>query len=126
MNEVEVINCVSAWLVETGYTINQQHVGHEPGIDIEADRAGNHRVVEAKGDGNAQNQNAQRLVNFHTGLGQLLKSMNDAQSQYSIALPDSPPWRELWSSVPRIVRRMLNLSALFAGEDGHVDEVWLA
>jgi hypothetical protein len=40
-------------------------------------------------------------VNYFLGvLGELLFRMNDAEAKYSIALPDVPQFRKLWSGVP--------------------------
>jgi hypothetical protein len=61
-------------------------------------------------------------VNYFLGvLGELLFRMNDAASKYSIAVPDVPQFRKLWSRFPAEAKSRLRITALFVSETSVVE-----
>ncbi|MCZ7385479.1 MAG: hypothetical protein O8C63_12140 [Candidatus Methanoperedens sp.] len=51
--------------------------------------------IECKGETKAIN------IDFNTGLGQILKKMEDEDSKYAIALPDIPSFRKQAEQIPK-------------------------
>ena len=94
--------------------------GRERGIDIEALRGAERWIIECKGTGSlAPMQN-----NYFVGvIGELMQRMSDDRAKHSIAFPDLPKFRRLWSELPRTVKERLRLSALFVSGDGNVAEL---
>jgi hypothetical protein len=48
----------------------------------------------------------------------------DQRAKHSIALPDLPKFQRLWSELPLLVKRRLELTALFVLRDGIVVELY--
>src|SRR5207249_8057046 len=95
------------WTVEVAW-------GRTRGIDIVALRGAERWVIECKGIGSlAPMQN-----NYFVGvIGELTQRMSDDRAKHSIAFPDVPKFRRLWSELPAMVKERLQLSALFVAED---------
>jgi len=103
------------WAVEVAW-------GKQRGIDVVAIRGTERWIIECKGTGSlGPMQN-----NYFVGvLGELLQRMSGEASKHSIALPDVPKFRRLWSELPGNVKTKLALSALFVSRDGTVIELTL-
>jgi hypothetical protein len=48
--------------------------------------------------------------------------MSVPTAQYSIALPDMPQYRRLWSRLPDLAKARTGISALFVAEDGTITQ----
>jgi len=70
--------------------------------------------IECKGETSSIN------VDFNTGLGQILKKMEDENSMYALALPDTPSFRKQVEQVPNQVLKKLNLHWIWVNEKGEV------
>jgi hypothetical protein len=57
---------------------------------------------------------------FMQMIGELLTVMDDRAAVYSLALPDTEPFRGLWDSVPLLARDRLGVTALFIDPSGRV------
>ena len=63
-------------------------------------------------------------VNYFLGvMGELLQRMNNPDAKHSIALPDLPQFRKLWSRLPALAKQRTGISALFVDASGRVEEV---
>jgi hypothetical protein len=51
-----------------------------------------------------------------------MQRMTDEQAKHSIAFPNAPKFRRLWSEFPVNVKERLKLSALFISDNGAVIE----
>jgi hypothetical protein len=63
------------------------------------------------------------INSFVSALGQILQRMDDSSCKYSIALPDTRPFRRLWERVPRLAKSRTGITALFISETGEVKEI---
>jgi len=116
MSEDEVKRAVADWLEAAGWSVVVRW-GRERGIDIEARRGGERWVIEAKGCGSL---GAMRVNYFLSMLGETLQRMDDPGAHHSIALPDMPQFRGLWSRLPQLAKTRTGISAIFVGEGGAV------
>ena len=44
--------------------------------------------------------------------------MDDPRSKYSIAFPDTEPFRRLWERLPALVKNKIEITALFVNQRG--------
>jgi hypothetical protein len=106
-------------LTSKGWMIRSIAWGKKPGIDIEAECAGQRWLIEVKGIGSR----SQMRANYFLGvLGELLCRMTDRDAKYSIAVPDVPQFRNLWRRLPAETKSRTRITALFVGEAGVVEE----
>jgi hypothetical protein len=63
------------------------------------------------------------INSFVSVLGQTLQRMDDENYKYSIALPDTKPFRRLWERLPPLVKSRTGITALFVHETGRVEEI---
>ena len=107
------------WLEKDGWS-SKIAWGKERGIDIDASRNSERWIIEVKGIGSR----SEMRVNYFIGmLGETLQRMSDPSAKYSIAVPDVPQFRGLWSRLPAVAKSRTTITALFVAEDGSVDEV---
>lgn len=105
LSEDEVKLAVGAALVREGWNVGTRW-GRAHGIDIEATRAGERLVLEAKGEGSRP----EMCVNFFLGaLGEVLQHMESPDACYGLALPAHRQFAGLVSRLPAWVRARLNL-----------------
>ncbi len=78
---------------------------------------GEHWLVEAKG------QTSSVGLDFHTGLGQLVKQMDDANCNYALAMPATPQFIRQCQSVNLWVRIQLHLYWLIVADDQKVNVI---
>lgn len=111
-NEGFVQGALDKHFAALGFTVPG---GSRADIDLLNPETGQHWVVEAKGDtkGNAG-------LDFKTGLGQLLLRMNEPETMYGVALPDTPRFVALCNRISERVRLRLNLHCLFVDGDSTV------
>ena len=119
LSEDDVKRSLQVWLEASGWQVSVIW-GRGRGIDVEAKRAGERWVIEAKGCGSL---NPMRVNYFVSMLGELLQRMNDPNAYYSIALPDMKQFRGLWQRLPELAKSRSRISALFVTESGQVEEV---
>lgn len=122
MREDFVKESLKQWLTSDGWTTNIAW-GKTQGIDVEAKKAGGRWLIEAKGEGVIP----QACRNsFFTVLGDILQRMNDPTAKYSIALPDTKVFRNLWQRLPTTAKDRLQLSLLLVDDQGkvtHLDQI---
>ncbi|MGD0696493.1 MAG: hypothetical protein ABSB82_16855 [Terriglobia bacterium] len=95
--------------------------GQTKGIDVEAKKASERWVIEAKGWGKGSEQ--QQGNYFLTALGELLQRMERDDTKYSLAFPDIPRYRALWDRLPSFAKRRTGISCLFVDSEAQVVEV---
>lgn len=119
LSENDAKRKLQAWLEAAGWEVTVRwDRGH--GVDIDAKRDGKRWVIECKGRGSLD---AMRVNYFLAVLGELLQRMDDQAARYSIALPDMKQFRGLWSRLPGIAKSRTQITALFVGPTGDVEEV---
>jgi hypothetical protein len=101
---------LAIYLATQGWTVRCVAWGKNPGVDMEAEFNGQRWLIEVKGIGSRPQMRANY---FLAVLGELVFRMNDAAAKYSIALPDVPQFRRLWSRVPAEAKARLRITALF-------------
>ena len=109
LSEDKVKQAVVRWLDRDGW-VSEVAWGRRQGIDIEARRADERWVIEAKGCGSSQ---AMRVNYFLAALGETLQRMNRNDAGYAIALPDMPQYRRLWERLPALAKMRTRIGALF-------------
>lgn len=107
LSEDQVKAFLEQWLLSSGWTPAVAW-GHAFGIDIEAHRGGARWMIEVKGCGSRQ---PMRVNYFLAMLGELLQRMNDPRAKYSIAVPDMPQYRALWSRLPLLAKEHTGITA---------------
>ena len=119
MTEDRVKSALVAMLEPSGWSVEVAW-GKKRGIDIVALRGEERWVIECKGTGSlAPMQN-----NYFVGvIGELMQRMSDRRAKHSIAFPNLPKFRRLWSELPAVAKERLQLTALFVSEDGSVLEL---
>jgi hypothetical protein len=119
MTEDEVKAALVAMLEQKGWSVEVAW-GRQRGIDIVALREVERWVIECKGTGSLAPMQNNYFVSV---VGELMQRMSDDRAQHSIAFPDVPKFRRLWSELPMMVKWRLQLSALFVANDGSVVEL---
>lgn len=113
ITEDDVKAAVSRWLGGNGFEVAVAW-GHDPGIDIEAQRGVERWVIEAKGTGGYD----QMSRNYFFGvIGSLLQRMTDEHAHYALAMPDVPPFINLVARFPELARRRTQLWFLLVRRD---------
>jgi hypothetical protein len=59
-------------------------------------------------------------IDFNTGLGQLLKGMEDSSSRYGLAMPDIVPFRKQTTKIPHRIKKLLNITWIWIKKDGTI------
>lgn len=119
MSEEDVKRNVKKWLEADGWDVGVNWE-HGRGIDIEAKRGNERWVIEAKGSGS---RNPIKHIYFLTVLGETLQRMDDPETHYGIALPDTYKFRKLWTRLPDLAKSRMRIKALFVGAGGNIDLV---
>ncbi len=119
LTEDQVKAAVAMMLTTQGWSPDIKW-GKARGIDIVATRGSERWVIECKGTGSlAPMQN-----NYFVGvIGELVQRMGDPDAKHSVALPDMPKFRRLWSELSPLVKQRLGVTALFVAADGTVNEL---
>ncbi|OGA47469.1 MAG: hypothetical protein A3G24_14425 [Betaproteobacteria bacterium RIFCSPLOWO2_12_FULL_62_13] len=109
---------LESWLHTSGWRAKIAW-GNSRGADIIATRGSERWVIEVKGIGSRP----EMRVNYFIGiLGEILQRMDDANSKYSIALPDVAQFGRLWDHLPRVAKERTGITALFVNERGEILE----
>jgi len=101
------------WICEVAGTTNH-------GIDIEAKRGTERWVIETK---SSEDTTHDIINSFVSSLGEILQRMDDRNCKYSVALPDTKPFRRLWERLPVLVKKKTGITALFVSQTGTVKEL---
>jgi hypothetical protein len=119
MSEDQVKTALKTMLERDGWSVEVAW-GRARGIDIVALRGTEKWVIECKGTGSIPPMQNNYFVGV---IGELMQRMSDECAKHSIAFPDVPKFRRLWSELPAMVKDRLKLSALLVSEDGTVLEI---
>jgi MarR family protein/restriction endonuclease len=120
MTEDQVKAALVSMLEQKGWSVEVAW-GRQRGIDIVALRGAERWVIECKGTGSLAPMQKNYFVSV---VGELMQRMSDDRAKHSIAFPDVPKFRRLWSELPPMVKQRLQLSALFVANDNSVLELW--
>lgn len=91
---------LAEWLI-TDRWVPEVRWGKNRGIDIDARRGTEHWIIEVKGIGKYQ---PMRVNYFLGGLAEVLQRMDDPVARYSVAFPDIPQYRGLWTRLPQLAK----------------------
>ncbi|NCB26391.1 MAG: hypothetical protein EOM62_13090 [Bacteroidia bacterium] len=103
---------IEKYFNEQGY--RQIKEGHS---DLVCVREETKWVVEAKG------VTTDIGLDFRTGLGQLVQRMVEPETNYAIAVPQTPQFIKQCSQIPKWVRVSLNIHFLLIDEQGNVQTI---
>lgn len=120
MKEDSVKRAVAKWLKQKRWKVTDVAMGHKRGVDIRAKRGAIHWSIEAKGCGA---HSTARTNYFVSVLGEVLQNMNRRNTKYSLAFPDIPQFKKLWTRLPTLAKRRLKLTALFVSRRRKVVEM---
>lgn len=132
MKEHKVQEVLIEWLQRQGYSVAENvDTGSGNKIDLVAKSEHVEWLVEAKGD--YDKKTAQYIVNFDTGIGQLLKSISrlDERTKYAIAIPISRTergeklsYRQILPKYRRsLAFKVLNIHLLLVRDDKSVEVI---
>jgi hypothetical protein len=105
----------------TSHGWEQESNGLAPSHDvtIKVKRGAERWVIEMRGAGTL---NPEITSSFVAILGRVLQRMDEKNCKYSIALPDTKPFRRLWERLPALAKNRTGITVLFVGRGGAVDE----
>lgn len=112
LSEDEIKEVVESWLKADGWETKVAW-GKAQGIDIDARRGLERWIIEVKGPGSRQ---PMRVNYFISILGETLQRMSDPTARYSIAFPDLPQYRNLWSRLPDLAKSRTGISIIFVSK----------
>jgi hypothetical protein len=88
-------------------------------IDVTVKRGAEKWIIEIKG---TKPLTHEIISSFVSILGRTLQRMDDEKCKYSIALPDTKPFRRLWERLPILAKNRTGITALFVNPAGIVSE----
>jgi hypothetical protein len=112
LSEDEIKEVIDSWLQVDGWETKVAW-GKAQGIDIDARRGLERWIIEVKGPGSRQ---PMRVNYFISILGETLQRMSDPTARYSIAFPDLPQYRNLWSRLPDLAKSRTGISIIFVSK----------
>ena len=112
MKEDELFDPMIAYLKKEGYSIPEQHRGHERGTDIVATKDDYKLLLELKGD-------TQSKDDFGTGILQIMKKMNGLSSdKYALGVTEN--YRKLAARCKFSLQK-LKINVYIVNENGSVE-----
>ncbi|HEY3713701.1 MAG TPA: hypothetical protein VGL39_04165 [Jatrophihabitantaceae bacterium] len=103
LSEDTVKTAVKAHLEAHGWSVRVAW-GRSHGVDIDAHRAAEHLLLEAKGGA----IDPPEQVNYFLGaIGELVQRLRDPGTQYGLALPDNLQYRRLIRRLPALARERI-------------------
>lgn len=114
LSEEEIKTLLNDWLISEGWETSVAW-GKTPGIDIDATRGDERKVIEVKGPGSRP---PMRVNYFLAILGETLQRMDDPKAEYIIALPDLPQYRGLWGRLPKLAKTRTGISLILVARSG--------
>lgn len=110
-NEGFVQSAIESYFKSQGFT--KLEVKH---VDLVCINEKNEKwVIEAKGDSSSVG------VDFNTGLGQILKRMDEPGCHYALAVPNIPKYINQINKIPKRVRNLLGLCWIMVSENATID-----
>jgi hypothetical protein len=104
------------YLISQGWSTEiTRRITHE--IDIVANRDDMRWVIAVRGG-----ESRDFVESFDSILGSAVHIMEDPNKKYSVALPDTMPFRRLWERLPVLAKTRTSITALFVSESGKVTE----
>jgi hypothetical protein len=103
LTEDEVLDAVTAQLIEAGWTIAARARTNQPGDDLVAERDGERIIIEAKGGGSSKEHTSRYGQPFSRGqvrhhvamaVARALRVVSRAEASAGVAFPDAPLHRE--------------------------------
>jgi len=88
-------------------------------IDIKARRGIDEWIIEVKG---SESFKPSIVNSYLLVLGEILQRMSDEKCKYSVALPDTEPFRRLWERLPHLAKERTRITVLFVNPAGNVTE----
>jgi len=116
LSENKIKQILRNYLIALGWNAEVTHRTNY-GIDILAYRGEEEWVISVKGD-----ESTDYVTSFITILGVAVHMMEDSKKKYSIALPDTTPYRNLWKRLPAFAKERTRITALMVNENGTVIE----
>jgi hypothetical protein len=110
---------MEAFLVSDGW-VPDVSFGRSHVVDIEAKRGTDKWIIKVKG---SSSLNPEIINSFVSVLGEILQRMDDQKCKYSLALPDTKPFRRLWERLPTLAKERTGITALFVSQTGKVTEI---
>lgn len=110
-SEAFVQKSVERYFKNQGFSILEKI----PYLDVHAKKEDEEWRVECKGKTSVIG------LDLDTGIGQILRRMNDENANYAVAIPDIPGFRNATARLPKRVRRILNLHWIWVKENGEVE-----
>ncbi|MGY3531159.1 hypothetical protein [Bradyrhizobium sp. USDA 4452] len=118
LSEDQVKAAIKSKLEADGWSV-QVAWGRARGIDIVASRGNEKWIIECKGTGSLPPMQNNYFVGV---IGELMQRMTDDRAKHSIAFPDVPKFRRLWSELPEMVKDRLKVTALFVSDNDEIIE----
>lgn len=109
---------LQSFLISQGWSLVLERSTNR-GIDIEAKRNWERWVIRAMV---WQPSPKMIAIAFASTLGETLQRMQYPTCKYSVALPDTEPFRRLWHRLPPAAKNRTGMTALFVGPTGNVTE----
>jgi len=119
ITEDQVKQTIATMLEQSGWSVKVAW-GRTRGVDITATRGDERWLIECKGTGSRPEMHNNYFVAV---VGEVLQRMHDDRAKHSIAFPELPKYRRLWSELPTNVKQRLQLSVLFVGADHTICEL---
>ena len=113
--QVHFISTQPICLVQTVSTEIIRRITQE--IDIVANRDDMQWIIAVRGE-----ESHDFVDTFDSILGSVVHIMDDPHKKFSVALPDTMPFRRLWERLPALAKTRTNITALFVSENGKVTE----
>lgn len=132
MNEAQTQKILKRWFEGRGFeTIENIQINSDNNVDLIAKKENEKWIIEVKGD--YDRNTAQYNVNFDTGMGQILKSINrlNEETNYAICIPfsktergEKPSYRLILKKYSNsIIFEKLNIHIILVKEDETVDVI---
>ncbi len=91
-------------------------------FEVEAQQGNNKWIIQIK---NSSYQLQDPVTAFVSVLGEILQRMDNPNTKYSIALPDTDPFCRLWKRLPELPKQKTGITALFVNPLGFVREEYI-
>jgi len=117
LSENVIKQLLKVHLISEGWKTEMYRKTHH-GLDVIALRGEEQWVIIIKGE-----ESADIVESFISALGSIVHVMEDPNSKYSIALPDTMPFRRLWERLPFLTKQRTGITALFVNQSGSVVEI---
>ncbi|AEV97740.1 hypothetical protein A4D02_16145 [Niastella koreensis] len=134
LNENNIVSLLAEHLKRNGYKINQALLTHQQGIDIIAESTKHMLYIEAKGETSSKEDsdrygdpfnNSQIISHVSRAILASMKILHDkpagSKTKAGIALPDTPPHRDLVEKVFNPIKT-LGIKVFFVSDKNVVEQ----